>query len=89
MVWTIFMGGRILVRSNSSVRKPALAHSDIGNKASSARGIGEVMKKAQRELFFKRITYAILAVLLLTFIVYAVVGGYAEVLIDRFFSLMG
>lgn len=84
-----FYGGNILVRSNSSVRKPALAHSDIGNKASAAKGIGEVMKKAQRELFFKRVTYAILAVLLVTFIAYAVAMGYAEVIIDRFFSLMG
>ncbi len=84
-----FYGGNILVRSNSSVRKPALAHSDISDKASASVGIGEVMKKAQKELVFKRITYVILALLLITFIAYAVVMGYAEMLVDRFFSLMG
>lgn len=77
------------MRSSSSVRKPALAHSEISGDKDNQLSIGAVMRKAKKDLFLRRVVYGILLVLLLTFIVYVITLGYAEDLIDRFFSLMG
>jgi len=77
------------VRSSSSVRKPALAHSEISGDKDNQLSIGAVMRKAKRELFLRRVVYGILLVLLITFIAYVIALGYAEDLVDKFFSLMG
>lgn len=83
------MGGFLQVRSSSSVRKPALAHSEISGDKDNQLSIGAVMRKAKRELFLRRVVYGILLVLLITFIAYVIALGYAEDLVDKFFSLMG
>ncbi len=77
------------MRSSSSVRKPALAHSEISGDKDNQLSIGAVMRKAKRELFLRRVVYGILLVLLLTLIAYVITLGYAEDIVDRFFSLMG
>lgn len=77
------------MRSSSSVRKPALAHSEISGDKDNQLSIGAVMRKAKRELFLRRVVYGILLVLLITFIAYVIALGYAEDLVDKFFSLMG
>ena len=83
------MGGFDQVRSSSSVRKPALAHSEISGDKDNQLSIGAVMRKAQRELFLRRVVYGMLIALLIAFIGYIITLGYAEDLVDRFFSLMG
>lgn len=84
-----FYGRLFQVRSSSSVRKPALAHSEISGDKDNQLSIGAVMRKAKRELFLRRVVYGILLVLLLTLIAYVITLGYAEDIVDRFFSLMG
>ena len=71
------------------VRKPALAHSNISRNNRDDVPVGEVMRKAKRDLFFRRCIWGILLVLLVTLIIASFVLGYAEVYIDRFFAMIG
>lgn len=73
----------------SHVRKPALAHSNISRKNRNDIPVGDVMRKAKRDLFFRRCIYGMLAVTLITVIIAAFVLGYAETYIDKFFSMIG
>ncbi len=78
------------MKSNSSVRTPAIAHSNV-RKSDDATvvPVGTVLRRAQRDLFFRRCLYAMFIILLVTAIAYFAIMGYIDILLDKFYSLLG
>ena len=75
------------MKNNSSVRSPKLAGSAVRNNADLS--LGDTLRKAKKDLFFARCIYGMLFVLLVTGIVLFFVFGYAEDIVDWFYSIMG
>ncbi|MCR5059518.1 MAG: hypothetical protein K6A80_00645 [Saccharofermentans sp.] len=76
------------MRTTNSVRSPKLASSGFNAGQTSDLSLGDVLRKAKKDLFFTRCVYAILVVMIITAIAAAVYFGYADMLVDWFFSLM-
>ena len=66
-----------------------MAHSSVKKDKNADMSVGDVIRKAKKDLFFKRCLYGIMLVLIVTLIAAAFILGYADSLIERFFSLMG
>ena len=77
------------MKSNSSVRRPALTHSGINTSADESVSIGTVLRRAKKNLFFKRCLIGIFIVLLITLVVCLFLLGYVDLLMDKFYSLLG
>jgi len=75
------------LKNNSSVRSPKLAGSAVRTNADLS--LGDTLRKAKKDLFFARCIYGMLFVLLVTGIVLFFVFGYAEDIVDWFYSIMG
>lgn len=73
---------------NSSVRTPDIGNTSAEGRSSADLSVGDIMRKAKKELMLKRICYALLALIVLCALVYFVVTGSAALWIDKFFSLM-
>lgn len=76
------------MKSNNSVRRPQLAHSSITTDKSQVLSIGDTLRKAKSDLFFARCVYGILIVLVIIAIACAIILGYADKVIDKFYALM-
>lgn len=76
------------MKANTSVRRPALANSNTGHSAQAA-SIGEVLRKAKKDLFFSRCIYGILLALLITAVVSAFMLGYVSEFVDYLFAEIG
>lgn len=77
------------MRNGSFVRRPALANSSSVLGRGENTSIGDVMRKAKKDLFFRRCLLGIFLVLLVSALIYAAIVGYAEILVDKFFALVG
>ena len=71
-----------ILKSSSSVRRPSLVDSRTGGNANEA-SVGETLRKAKRDLFFRRCLLAIFLVLIITFVVAMFTLGYAGLLADK------
>lgn len=76
------------MRSNTSIRKPALANANNNNNKGNL-SIGEKLSKARRDLFFRRCILGIICALLVTIVIMAFVNGFVDVIIDKFYQLLG
>ena len=76
------------MRSNSSVRRPALANSNTSGIQDDV-SIGEKLRKAKKDLFFSRCVCGILLVLLVTAIACAFLLGYVSEFVDYLFAIIG
>lgn len=69
------------MKSNSTVRRPSLV--DSGNGSSSdSKSVGETLRKAKRDLFFRRCLVGIFLVLVITFVAALFILGYVSDFID-------
>lgn len=77
------------LKTSSNVRRPSLV--DVASKKSineESMSIGEVLRKAKKDLFFSRCLLVIFLVLLATGVVLLFVNGYAETWFDTLISMM-
>lgn len=77
------------MKSSSSVRKPAIANSNVRKSDDTVVPVGTVLRRAQRQLVLRRWLYATLIILLITVIAYLYLMGYVDILLDKFYSLLG
>lgn len=78
------------VKKYASVRRPALANSTINKSSSNAvTSVGDVLRKAKKDLFFNRCIFGIIIVLLITCIICAFLLGYVGDLTDSIIEMMG
>ncbi|MBR4493293.1 MAG: hypothetical protein IKP14_01160 [Clostridiales bacterium] len=73
---------------NSNVRRPSIAVSSVSSSIEGKESVGDVLRKAKKELIFKRICIGMVLIVLATLIVYLCVSGYIPDLIDGFFALI-
>ncbi|MBP3811362.1 MAG: hypothetical protein ILA15_11750 [Clostridiales bacterium] len=73
---------------NSNVRRPSIAVSSVSSSIEGKESVGDVLRKAKKELIFKRICIGMFLIVLATLIVYLCVSGYIPDLIDGFFALI-
>lgn len=73
---------------NSNVRRPSIAVSSVSSSIEGKESVGDVLRKARKELIFKRICIGMVLIVLVTLIVYLCVSGYIPDLIDAFFALI-
>jgi len=69
------------LKSSSSVRRPSLVNGKTGNSESNS--VGETLRKAKRDLFFRRCLVAIFLVLLITLIIALFLLGYVSLIVDK------
>ena len=75
------------MKSGSSVRRPSLVNSNKGG-ASKETSVGDVLRKAKRDLFFSRCLFGILLVVIITLIAILIYSGYLGLLVDRILAFM-
>ena len=73
---------------NSNVRRPSIAVSSVSSSIEGKESVGDVLRKAKKELIFKRICIGMVLIVLATLIVYLCVSGYIPDLIDGFCALI-
>ena len=73
---------------NSNIRRPSIAVSSVSSSIEGKESVGDVLRKAKKELIFKRICIGMVLIVLATLIVYLCVSGYIPDLIDGFFALI-
>ena len=73
---------------NSNVRRPSIAVSSVSSSIEGKESIGDALRKARKELMFKRICLALGLLVFVALIVYLCVSGYIPDLIDGFFALI-
>lgn len=73
---------------NSSVRRPSIGNTSAEGRSSADMSVGDIMRKAKKDLMLKRICYVLLGLIVLAFIVFFIVSGDAAIWVDKFFSLM-
>ena len=75
------------MKSHSSVRRPSLVETrSVGD--SNSKSVGETLRKAKRDLFFRRCLIAIFIVLLVTLIAALFLLGYMDQFVDKIISLV-
>ena len=72
---------------NSNVRKPSIAVTSVSSSIDSKESIGDILRKAKKELIIKLICLAMILTLLALLIVYLIVSGVASDVLDASFSL--
>ena len=70
------------MKSSSSVRRPSLVDSRTNGNTNDA-SVGATLRKAKKDLFFRRCLIGIFLVLLITLIVALFTLGYAGQLVDK------
>ena len=73
---------------NNSVRKPSMGSTSVSSSISGRESIGDILRKARKELLLKRISLALLLVVLAALVVYLFVAGYITGFIDASFALI-
>lgn len=73
---------------SGSVRRPSIAVSSVSSSIEGKESIGDALRKAKKELLFKRICIAMVLTVLAALVVYLCVSGYIPDLIDGFFALI-
>ena len=73
---------------SGNVRRPSIAVSSVSSSIEGKESVGDVLRKAKKELIFKRICIGMVLIVLATLIVYLCVSGYIPDLIDGFFALI-
>ena len=77
------------MKHRMSVRRPSLAHSNLSGTSEEKIPVGDVLRKAQKDLLMKRICYGLLLVIVIALIAASVVMGYAAQFVDWFYALLG
>ena len=77
------------MKNKINIRRPSLAKGTTGNKHGEALPVGDVLRKAKKDLLLSRCLYGVIAALVIAIIVFAVINGYLDSLVDSFFSLIG
>ena len=75
------------MKSGSQVRRPSLVSSGKVNDSQS-QSVGDVMRKAKRDLFFSRCVIGIVAALLVFLIAVLIYNGLFGELVDRILAFM-
>ena len=70
---------------NSNVRRPSIA---VSSSIDGKETIGDVLRKARKELLFKRICLVLFFMVLAALIVFLFVSGVMSDLVDAFFALI-
>lgn len=73
---------------NSNVRKPSIAVTSISRSIDGKESVGDILRKAKKDLIFRRIVLAMLLVILVVWIIYLFVGGFISDLFDASLSLI-
>ena len=73
---------------NSNVRRPSIAVTSVSSSIDGRESIGDVLRKARKELIIKRICLGFLLVLFVLLIVYLFVSGVMSDLLDASFALI-
>ena len=79
----------MILKSHTSVRKPSLATTTARKSNSDEMSVGDVLRKAKKNLLVTLILQIVLVVLLLVGIFLAYYYGYIELLIGKLIDLMG
>ena len=74
------------MKNNTSVRRPALANS---GKKDDDRSVGDVLRKAKKELLIRRIVYGVLLFLLVAAVYVLIRFGLVDRFVDIFYSMLG
>lgn len=74
------------MKNNTSVRRPALANS---GKKDDDRSVGDVLRKAKKELLIRRIVYGVLLFLLVAAVYVLIRLGLVDRFVDIFYSMLG
>lgn len=72
---------------NSSVRKPSIAVTSVSSSIDGKQSIGDVLRKAKKDLIIKRICVGMILVLIVLLVVYLVVSGAVSDVLDASFTL--
>jgi len=72
---------------NSSVRRPSMGATSVSTSIDGKESIGDVLRKAKKELLFKRICLAMLLLVIAALLVYLFVAGYFSELLDASLAL--
>ncbi|MCR5592987.1 MAG: hypothetical protein K6F79_04485 [Saccharofermentans sp.] len=73
---------------NGNIRRPSVAATSVSSSISGRESVGDVLRKAKKELIFKRICLALFLIVLAALIVYLFVAGYINNLIDDSLALI-
>lgn len=73
---------------NSNVRRPSIAVTSVSSSIDGKETIGDALRKARKELLYKRICLALVLLVLAALIVFLFVNGVMSDLIDDFFALI-
>lgn len=73
---------------NGNVRRPSMAATSVSSSISGRESVGDVLRKAKKELIIKRICLALFLIVLAALIVYLFVAGYVNDLIDSSLALI-
>ena len=74
------------MKNNTSVRRPALANS---GKKDDDRSVGDVLRKAKKELLIRRIVDGVLLFLLVAAVYVLIRLGLVDRFVDIFYSMLG
>jgi len=88
MLWTI-LRRCALHAMNSNIRKPAMGATSVSSSISGDMSVGDILRKAKKELILKRICLAMFLLVLIALVVYFAVAGYFEAIADFFIALVG
>lgn len=77
-----------LVAMGSSIRKPSMSATSVSTSIGGNETVGDVLRKAKKELILSRICYGLFLLVLVALIVYLFVAGYVGMLVDEFFALL-
>ncbi len=72
---------------NSNVRRPSIGVTSVSSSIDGNETIGDVLRKARKELIFKRICVVLLLLVIAALIVYLFVSGYIGDLVDASLTL--
>ena len=73
---------------NSNVRKPSIAVTSVSSSIDGKQSIGDVLRKAKKELIIRRICFGLLILLFVLWVVYLFVSGTVSDLLDASFALI-
>ncbi len=73
---------------NSNIRKPSIAATSVSSSIGGKESVGDILRKAKKELIFKRICIAMFLLVLVALVIYLFVAGYIGDLIDNSLALI-
>ena len=76
------------MKSTNSVRSPKIAASGFGSSRTMDMSLGDILRKAKKDLFFARCVYCMMAIMIVTAVVALFLLGYVDMLVDWFLELL-